>query len=284
MNSQTYVVDGDVDTRVTVTELEDGSLKIDLEVLDDTGFIGDLGAMYFDLADDGLAESLSVSGEQVATSSFTGDVFAAFDQYEMSDAAYGAVGDTFDGGIELVSLGADGDGIQATTFYLSSSLRDLTVDDLVQQQIAIGVTSVSFVTSDDSEPEPDPDPAEEAEATPLDALDDILFVFDADRASGNTLDNDTGDMLAVSAVNGEAGNVGQAITVTSIGGRTGQLTIDADGMLLFDQLGNFSDLGQGEVDIVMVTYQATDGGGAFDTATTSLQIVGGNNSDEFLLG
>ena len=53
MASSTFIIAGDVNVSVTITEV-DGSLQFDVNVLDDTGMIGDLNALFFDLADDSL--------------------------------------------------------------------------------------------------------------------------------------------------------------------------------------------------------------------------------------
>ncbi|SLN10012.1 hypothetical protein ROG8370_00126 [Roseovarius gaetbuli] len=73
MSTSTFVLTGDVNIKIIVTELEDGSLKFDLSVLDDTGSIGDLNAIFFDLADDSLADGLTVSGDDVTGVKFKVD-------------------------------------------------------------------------------------------------------------------------------------------------------------------------------------------------------------------
>ena len=123
--------------------------------------------------------------------------------------------------------------------------------------------------------------------TPPVAQDDA-FTTDEDTAlSGeNVLDDngdgpdsdDDGDTLTVTAVDGQAGDVGQAVNVISAGGRTGQVTIAATGDFSFDPQGNFEDLGQGDNDTVTVDYTLSDGNTGTDTATVSITVDGVNDA------
>lgn len=51
MAGTTFVIDGEVDIEVTVTEV-DGDLRFDLKVLETDGQIGDLNGFFIDLAGD----------------------------------------------------------------------------------------------------------------------------------------------------------------------------------------------------------------------------------------
>ncbi len=50
--SVTFVIEGEVNVQITITELGDGTLKFEAKVLDDTGAIGDLRGLFFDVADE----------------------------------------------------------------------------------------------------------------------------------------------------------------------------------------------------------------------------------------
>ena len=99
-----------------------------------------------------------------------------------------------------------------------------------------------------------------------------------DDNGGGPDDDDDGDTLTASEVNGQAGDVGQAVNVVSAGGRTGQVTIAANGDFTFDPLGNFEDLGQGDSDTVTVDYTLSDGNNGTDTATVSITVDGVNDA------
>ena len=116
---------------------------------------------------------------------------------------------------------------------------------------------------------------------------DDAFYTDEDRVLGfNVFDDngngedrdDNGNSLTVTEVNGQAGDVGTALDVVSDGGRTGRLTIRADGELRFSPIGGFQDLAFGESDTVTVDYTASDGNGGTDTATATVTIYGENDA------
>ena len=84
-NSVTFIIEGDVDTRVTVTEVMIGdpeagdariALQFDVEVLDTSGAIGDLRALFFDLegidVDDKSLLIVPVEGPDGAATPITG--------------------------------------------------------------------------------------------------------------------------------------------------------------------------------------------------------------------
>ena len=92
--------------------------------------------------------------------------------------------------------------------------------------------------------------ADEAPAVSL--TDDSVSTGEAEDISINVLDNDTGEGLTVSSVtfNGETFEVGASFAVTSADGRSGTVTVEADGTLTFTGDGNFVDLNDGESDTV----------------------------------
>lgn len=100
----------------------------------------------------------------------------------------------------------------------------------------------------------------------------------ADRVlNGNVLTNDSdidGGPLAVSAVNGVAGNVGRQITLAS----GAKVTVNADGTYAFDPAGVFDDLTTGESAVVTFSYTVSDGAGGTATATATITITTANDS------
>ncbi|MCB1518996.1 MAG: DUF4347 domain-containing protein, partial [Hyphomicrobiaceae bacterium] len=74
-----------------------------------------------------------------------------------------------------------------------------------------------------------------------DAVDDVLGVTENALGAGDVIANDSdpdGDVLVVSAVNGVAGNVGNAVA----GSNGGTFTVAANGSYSFDPSGDFDDL------------------------------------------
>ncbi len=91
-------------------------------------------------------------------------------------------------------------------------------------------------------------------------------------SGGNVLNNDSdpeGGPLSVSAVNGQAGNVGNQITLAS----GALLTVIADGTFTYDQNGAFDYLGVGQTGNDSFSYTASDGV-AGDVATVNITING----------
>ena len=90
----------------------------------------------------------------------------------------------------------------------------------------------------------------------------------------NDTDPDAGDRLVVSAVNGDAANVGRAITLA--GG--GRLTLNADGGYSFDPAGGYGTLLFGQTRLETVSYTVTDQAGATSTATLTITVRGVNTA------
>ncbi len=90
----------------------------------------------------------------------------------------------------------------------------------------------------------------------------------------NDTDPDAGDRLVVSAVNGDAANVGRAITLA--GG--GRLTLNADGGYSFDPAGRYGTLLFGQTRLETVSYTVTDQAGATSTATLTITVRGVNTA------
>ncbi|MFT5944279.1 MAG: Ca2+-binding RTX toxin-like protein [Yoonia sp.] len=110
-------------------------------------------------------------------------------------------------------------------------------------------------------------------ATPTETAGDVDGnVITDDTGAG--LDSDPeGDNLTVSAVAGNAANVGSAV----IGDNGGLFTINADGTVDFDANGDFDNLGLGATQDTSVTYTIVDENGAEDTATATFTVSGIND-------
>lgn len=93
---------------------------------------------------------------------------------------------------------------------------------------------------------------------PVISVENDTNTTDEDTAvSGNILENDatTEGTLAVSAI--EGGVVGESFEVTSEGGLTGLLTVNADGSYTFEPNDGFEELNDGDVDTISLNYTAT---------------------------
>jgi len=109
-----------------------------------------------------------------------------------------------------------------------------------------------------------------AEVDQLSATENSIIVLDV-MANDSTFV--AGDIASVSAVNGDAANVG-----TSISGSNGGLfTINADGSATFDANSEYEYLTTGEVVTTSVTYTLQGFGGETSTTTVEVQVTGTNN-------
>ena len=111
---------------------------------------------------------------------------------------------------------------------------------------------------------------------PVAAADAATTAENASLASGNVLANDSdadgSDVLTVSAVDGQAANVGAAVA-----GTYGTLTLDADGSWTYVPNAAANGLAVGETGSDSFTYTASDGHGGFATTTLSLTVTGAND-------
>jgi len=107
---------------------------------------------------------------------------------------------------------------------------------------------------------------------------DGFTVGEDDSLTGQNLfanDSDAdGDGLTVVEVNGQAGGVGNQITL----GSGALLKVNADGTFDYDPNGAFDDLNSGETGTDSFSYQVSDGNGGFDTATVTLTIEGSDDN------
>lgn len=86
----------------------------------------------------------------------------------------------------------------------------------------------------------------------------------------NDADLDASDVLTLSAVNGEAANVGSDVELPS----GALLTVSADGTFSYNPNGRFDALGDEATATDHFTYTVSDGAGLTDTATVTLTVTG----------
>ncbi len=114
------------------------------------------------------------------------------------------------------------------------------------------------------------------------ANNDSITTNEATTVAGNVFDNNgsgadsqsAGDNFAVTAVNGEAADVGMQITLSS----GALLTLNADGTFSYNPNGQFENLGTNQDAVDTFTYQITDSNGDTSTATVTVTIDGINDA------
>lgn len=135
MESFSFLIPGSVGLQVTLTELEDGSVRFDLENQGDQ--VADLRGLFFDFNDPDLLSSLSVEGSQVSEASFEDDsVRNLGDGVNMNGEG------VFDIGVSFGTAGIGYDDIFSTSFTLSSSAGPLSLEAFANVEFGVRYTSV----------------------------------------------------------------------------------------------------------------------------------------------
>ncbi|WP_186767509.1 Ig-like domain-containing protein [Blastopirellula retiformator] len=109
----------------------------------------------------------------------------------------------------------------------------------------------------------------------FETTEDVALSISAPGVLENDADSD-GDVLTVSEVNGEAANVGAAITLDS----GALLTLNADGSFDYDPNGAFAALAEGETAEDSFAYTATDDSGFTSTSNVVITINGVDHAPE----
>ncbi len=155
----------------------------------------------------------------------------------------------------------------------------LNNDDPAVQALGVGETLIDTVTiqSFDGTPFEITITINGSNDGPVAVADALTSGEDDTLVTGNVIANDTdidGDTLAVSALNGEALNVGSTVTLAS----GAQVTVNADGSYSYAVNGAFEYLGAGETAIDTFDYTASDGNGSVDTTTVTITVNGANDA------
>jgi len=137
-----FLVEGDVNVGVSMIELDDGSIQVTLDVLSDTGEIGDLRGLFFSLNDDSLTDGLTITGADVTnTQTDANSVTNLGSGTNMNGAVVHEAG-KFDAAVEFGTEGMSDDDIRTTTFIISHDSEALTLEDFAGQPVGIRLTSV----------------------------------------------------------------------------------------------------------------------------------------------
>ncbi len=286
MAELSYTITGDVNVRVTITDLMDGTLGFRIDVLDDTGSIGDLNGFFFDLADDSLTTSLIIEGADVTGTALKVDGVTKVDNFTNVNGEVVKELGKFDGGVQFGTAGMAGDDIRSTSFTISSSLADLTLDDFAFQDIAVRLTSVGAEggsredslklggTLPEAPPEEPNDPVYAAEDDYITVLasegfgDVDAFILANDSKDGGVYDEGVYDL---------AGTEVTAPTTLTDPLTGALLTIYPDGSVDFSANGQFDSVPEGEAGPpVVFSYALVDG----TTANIYVTVLGEGGGPE----
>ena len=280
--SISFVIDGDVNTLVTITEQIDGALRFDLSV-QDTGLTGDLRAIFFDLQGVVATDALSVA----AVAEHEGDVTdSKFDEESVDTLGKDAnikgsvsneLGD-FDVGVEFGTSGMSKDDIQETSFILASDDGPLSLNALDLTDFGIRYTSVGEDGGKRT------DSAKIGDQSNGVANDDVLMLDENTVASVDLLEFDTngGSNILTAAFDADgafntiAGGFTREVVVE--GRNLGLLTVTAAGIATFDANGpDVNALAVDEQHDFVFSYTTTAPDGSLATADVNLTVFGVND-------
>ena len=291
MQSETFYMTDEasgLEVAITITDDGSGTLRFDIEVLTETGTIGDLNAIYFDLANNGETVDFTVTGDDVTGTAFKEGGVTKVDNFTNMNGEVINELDRFDGGVQFGTQGISRDDIQSTTFTISSNDPEytLSLSEFSEQDFGLRLTSVGDVdgsrdgslklgeTAPDFPDGPPPPP-------PGPVCDDFLFVNEDETfkpffdptpgldtlasGEGSVLANDGGS-TSVTMVNGVAIDPSQVQVIEGSNG--GYLIMNADGTFDFSTLRDpfdntevnaFAGLATGETAMTEFVYTTNDG-------------------------
>ncbi len=285
--SITFTVEGPVDSLITITELADGTLRFDIEILGD-GALGDLRGMFFDLGDlDASTAGLAITGVDGSEDVIGGTVF----DEENVDRVKGDVNikgqvekeqGKFDVGVEFGTPGRGRDDISEASFILSSDIMDLSLDSLDLADFGLRYTSIGQGRDQGGSSKV----AGDASGV---ARDDAFEVDENSEDTADLLANDTNGtqpdgtrktVISVEDADGSlpavAGGFERTVVVDSL--VLGTLFISTDGFATFTADGADVDkLGHDAIKTWGFTYETTSSTGNLATADVVLTIDGQND-------
>ena len=311
-----FSLSGDVVIQVTITERLDQNLgnvlDFDLLVTSETGSIGDLNGLFFNVANETLLDGMTATGADVTGMIFKANDVTKVDNYNNIRGELLQDLGKFDGGVQFGTAGIAEDDIRETSFILDHDSVDLTVDLFLGMDFAARLTSVgpeggardgSSKIGGQAPTEPDdgggtgnpgdgggaggpgdgggtgdPDTVNIANDDSMtvsknEGFSDFGLVDPLDNFAFGLLDNDTADgALYTGTITAVAG---QTFTDGMIvtGSDGGLLMVNADGTIDFSANGQFDALAVGESAFTQFVY-AIEGG---DEAILTVEVFG----DEF---
>ena len=135
MSTMSFSIGGEQSLNITLTELEDGSIRFDLA---NAGpLLADLRGLFFDVNDASLLSTLSFVGADITGSSVRNDgVTNLGGGVNMNGAG------VFDAGVVFGTSGIGKDDIGSTSFVLRSSTGSLSLADFANAEFGVRFTSV----------------------------------------------------------------------------------------------------------------------------------------------
>ncbi|MFW8637494.1 beta strand repeat-containing protein [Cribrihabitans pelagius] len=277
----TFIIEGVVDTEITVTELSDGTLKFDIDVLG-TSSIGDLRGLFFDLEDYTVDGGLTATGADVTAQNYgEGSIERVLKDVNINGDVVKTLG-KFDAAVSFGTSGIGDDDIQTTSFILSHESDALTLDMLSFASIGLRYTSVGEVGGERSES------TKIGGAASGVAQNDLISVSENSSASTNALANDEADpssSVIGFELNGTSYAPGDSANVVIGGAHLATLSVASDGTVTLTADGADVDgLAQGSSVNFAFAYTSQAPGGSSATAIVSGTVTGTNDAPYLTAG
>ncbi|WP_296680667.1 cadherin-like domain-containing protein [Novosphingobium sp.] len=256
-----FTIPGNPGVTVTATE-SGGAIVFEVVANGTTNKIPDLRGLFFDL-DEGKMAGLTITGDLAVS----GSRIQANGVLDLGHGANmtGKTRDGFDVGVEFGSAGRGRDAVGDSTFTLSNSAGDLTLDDIAHQRFGVRLDGVGGGTG-----------PRDGGATKLigiapaapDAMDDVIAMFE-DGASGLDDPSKTPTPVMLNVLVNDTDGDGDPLTITEIHEQPahGTVAIAADGKTII-YTPELDYAGQ-----VSFEYCVSDGAGGQDHALVTLNIA-----------
>ncbi|MFW8634420.1 Ig-like domain-containing protein, partial [Cribrihabitans pelagius] len=276
-----FIIEGVVDTEITVTELSDGTLKFDIEVLG-TGSIGDLRGLFFNLDGYTVDGGLTATGADVTGENYGEDsIERVVKDVNINGDVVKTLG-KFDAAVSFGTSGIGDDDIQSTSFILSHESDLLTLDMLSFSNMGLRYTSVGEWDGTRS------DSTKIGGAASGVAQNDLISVAENSSASINALANDEADpasSVISFELNGTSYAAGDSASVVIGGAQLATLVVASDGTVSLTADGADVDgLAQGAAVNFAFSYTSQAPGGSTATAIVGGTVTGINDGPTLAAG
>lgn len=258
--SLTFIINGPVDTQITVTE-SGNNLVFDVMAVNGSEQELDYRGLFFDVN----ADASFISGLDVSLGGVITDFAAKDNSIDTLGQDANIKGeivkmlDKFDVGVEIGTSGMAADDINVYSFTLTHDSAPLSLDLIGQVDFGVRATSVGIAGSRN-----DSFKASGQSTNAPDAMDDQFFGKEEDTIiSGNLLLNDTdadSNALSITTINNIEVNAGNPVTLTN-----GILTLNIDGTFNFIPTTSFTGDQTFE-------YTINDGNGGSDSALVTINV------------
>ena len=241
MREITFVVPGNPDLTIRAMEQENGTILFELVTSGEEH--ADIRGLFFNLRDTSFMGDLSISGDDVNNHDF-GNV----SNFKNGNNVKGGGRSPYDVGVDFGTPGIGKDDIGSTSFVLSSSDGNLTLDIIAQVEFAARMTSTGI---SDSGRNGSQKTSVISPAAP-DAIDDVADTLEDTPITVDVVSNDTDED-------------GDSLTIIEVGAADNGTLEIINNEIRYTSNEHWSGTDS-------FTYTVYDGDGGYDTATATINV------------